>query len=212
MIIRTYNQCKKIVNKKNIYVATDDNRIQNICQKNDINVVMTSKKCLTGTDRVAEVAKKIKVNTYINVQGDEPTLNPNDLKKLIKFSQKDPKNIINGYCRINKNSLYNNFNIPKLVFKRNGDLMYMSRAAIPASKNKKFKVGFRQVCMYAFPYKALQSFNNQKKKTIFEDIEDIEILRFIEMGYSVKMLKMSDKSISVDTKADLTKLKKIKFR
>ena len=67
-------------------------------------------------------------------------------------------------------------------------------------------------CMYAFPYKALQSFNNQKKKTIFEDIEDIEILRFIEMGYSVKMLKMSDKSISVDTKADLTKLKKIKFR
>ena len=59
MIVRTYDQCKKVVDRKKIYVATDDYRIKNVCEKNDINVVMTSKKCLTGTDRVAEVSKKI---------------------------------------------------------------------------------------------------------------------------------------------------------
>ena len=58
MIIRTYNQCKKAVDPSKILVATDDKRIFNLCKKNNINTMMTSNKCLTGTDRIAEVAKK----------------------------------------------------------------------------------------------------------------------------------------------------------
>ncbi len=65
MIVRTYNQCKKVVASSKIVVATDDKRIQKICTKNKINSIITSSKCLTGTDRIAEVAKKIKKRFYL---------------------------------------------------------------------------------------------------------------------------------------------------
>ena len=68
MLIRTYNQCIKAVDKSKILVATDHKKIFKLCKKNNINTIMTSKKCLTGTDRIAEVAKKIKKSFYINVR------------------------------------------------------------------------------------------------------------------------------------------------
>ena len=88
MIIRTFDQCRKVFPSSKIIVATDDKRIKNVCEENNIRVVMTSKYCLTGTDRMAEVAKKIKANFYLNVQGDEPMCNISDLKKLFKAAKK----------------------------------------------------------------------------------------------------------------------------
>ena len=99
---------------------------------------MTSKKCITGTDRVAEVAKKIKKNFYINVQGDEPLCNPSDIKKLINFAKKFPKAIINGYTEITDKNLFYSTNIPKVIFDNNKNLIYMSRAPIPSNKEKIF--------------------------------------------------------------------------
>ena len=87
MVIRTFIQCNKVVPRSKILVATDDKRIQNVCKKNNINTIITSKKCLTGTDRIAEVSKKIKKDFYINVQGDEPICNPADIKKIIKYAK-----------------------------------------------------------------------------------------------------------------------------
>ena len=94
MIVRTYNQCAKVVSKDKIVVATDNLKIKNVCNEYNIKSIITSNKCLTGTDRVAEVAKKIKCNFYVNVQGDEPFFNPNDLKMLIKQAEKKPKEVI----------------------------------------------------------------------------------------------------------------------
>jgi 3-deoxy-manno-octulosonate cytidylyltransferase (CMP-KDO synthetase) len=88
MVVRTYKQCIKVVDPDLVVVATDDARIQMVCEANGIKTIMTSDKCLTGTDRVAEVALQIEVNTYINVQGDEPIFNPEDLKLLINESEK----------------------------------------------------------------------------------------------------------------------------
>ena len=67
MIVRTFNQCRKAVPASKIIVATDDKRIKKVCSKNGINSILTSKKCLTGTDRIAEVSKKIKKKFYINL-------------------------------------------------------------------------------------------------------------------------------------------------
>ena len=64
MIVRTFNQCKRANPASKIVVATDDKRIKKVCSKNRINSIMTSKKCLTGTDRIAEVSKKLKKNLY----------------------------------------------------------------------------------------------------------------------------------------------------
>ena len=93
-----------------------------------MNCVITSKKCLTGTDRVAEVANKIKSDIYINVQGDEPICDVNDIKKLIKSSKKYPNRIINGYTKIKDKRLFFSKNIPKVVFRKDGRLLYQSRS------------------------------------------------------------------------------------
>ncbi len=84
----------------------------------------------------------------------------------------------------------------------------MSRAAIPSNKKNDFINAWRQVCAYSFPRKALAEFSSHKKTPI-EFIEDLEILRFLELGHKVRMLKMSDKSISVDHKLDISKVEKI---
>ena len=207
MIVRTYNQCKKVVSKNKIIVATDSLKIKNVCNEYNIKSIITSNKCLTGTDRVAEVAKKIKCNFYINVQGDEPFFNPNDLKILIKEAEKKPNEVINGYTEIKNKKLFFSSSIPKVVFDKNGYLLYMSRGPIPSNKALEFRKAWRQVCAYSFPRKALIDFTKTKNKTPIELLEDIEILRFLENGYKVKMIKMSNKSLAVDNNEDLEKAK-----
>ena len=114
MLLRTYNQCLKVVNKDQIFIATDDNRIKNLCLKNNINFIITSKNCLTGTDRVVEVSRKFKYKNFVNIQGDEPIFNPNDLKKIILATVKDPSFVYAGYCKIDNSNQYRDFSIPKL--------------------------------------------------------------------------------------------------
>jgi len=209
MIIRTFNQCNRAVHKSKIIVATDDQRIQKLCEKEDIKTIMTSKKCLTGTDRIAEVSKKIKKDFYINVQGDEPICNPNDIRKIIKYAKKFPKTIINGFTEIKDKRSFYSPNIPKIVFGNDGNLLYMSRAPIPSNKSNKFIKAWKQVCIYSFPYDTLKAYASVKKKTPLEAIEDLESNRFIELGYKIKMLKMSNVSIAVDTKEDLFRVRKL---
>ena len=69
MVLRVADICSKVVKKKNLFIATDDNRIAKKVSENGFNFIMTSKKCLTGTDRVAEASKKIRSKVYINVRG-----------------------------------------------------------------------------------------------------------------------------------------------
>ncbi len=99
--------------------------------------------------------------------------------------------------------------IPKVVFRADGRLLYMSRSPIPGNKEGLFKISFRQVCVYSFPKDALKAFASQKNKTPFEAEEDIEILRFLEIGHEVRMIELSDSSVAVDTPEDLELVKKI---
>lgn len=209
MIIRTYRQCLKAVPANMIYVATDSDLIKKVCTEEGAQVIMTSPNCLTGTDRVAEVSKKIQANTYINVQGDEPVFNPEDLKLLLNEIKKYPKEIITGYCEIDNDSTYRDLNVPKVVIRSDGRLLYASRSPIPSNKLNKFEKGWRQVCVYAFPKMALEVFSARKIKTELEKIEDIEYLRFLELGIDVRTLKMSKMSLAVDTPDDVAKVKEI---
>ena len=208
MLIRTYKQCLKVVSRDKIFIATDDKRIQKLCDDNNMNCVMTSKKCLTGTDRIAELSKKIKASFYINIQGDEPICDTGDIKKLIKTAKKHPDRIINGYTKITDKKLFLSKHIPKVVFRNDGRLLYQSRSPIPISKKGKFTHAWRQVCIYSLPYKGLKIFSKIKNKTLLENIEDCELIRFLELGLEVYMIKMSNNSISVDTKKDLIKVTK----
>jgi len=203
MIIRTYRQCVQSAPAEQVFVATDSEGIRRTCEQAGIRTIMTSSHCLTGTDRVAEVAGQIEADTFINVQGDEPLFNPADLRLLIEAAQASPNSIINGYCAISDEDTFRNTSIPKVVFRPDGRLLYMSRASIPTTKLGAFRNAWRQVCAYAFPRAALQAFAASSIKTPLEEVEDIEILRFLELGWEVRMLEMSSQSISVDTPEDV---------
>lgn len=205
MVVRTYKQCLKAVPAEKIYVATDDGRIADVCKQNDIQILKTSSNCLTGTDRVAEAASQVGADVYINVQGDEPVFNPADLTALVHYARHHPNEVLNGYCPITDEVQFRSSSIPKVVFRPDGRLLYMSRAAIPTNKSHDFNKAYRQVCVYAFPSAALQAFTATTSKTPLEDIEDIEILRFLELGWEVRMVSMSTESIAVDTQEDVAK-------
>ena len=209
MIIRTYRQCLKAVPSNLIYIATDHDLIKKTCSKEGVQVVMTSSNCLTGTDRVAEVSEKIHAETYVNVQGDEPLFNPDDLKLLLKEIKKYPNDIITGYCEIDNELMHKDIHVPKVVIRPDGRLLYASRAPIPFNKLNTFQKGWRQVCAYAFPIAVLKIFSSVKKKTELEEIEDIEYLRFLELGLEVRTLRMSKKSLAVDTPEDVILAKKM---
>lgn len=210
MIVRTFNQCKKAIPLKNIIVATDSSKIIDVCKNYSIPNILVEKKCLTGTDRVAEVAKKMKAKIYINLQGDEPIFSPRDIRKFLAYALKNKKLVINGYSKIYNKNEYKNLSIPKLVFNKKKELIYMSRSPIPGNKMNVFNFAWKQICIYSFPRNILLNLKKNKNKTPLEKIEDIEILRFLENGITVKMLKLSGNSFAVDTFDDLKKvLKKI---
>ena len=207
MIKRTYNQCAKAFPKDRIYVATENIEIENHCKSENMQVVMTSQNCLTGTDRVAEVAEKIEADYYINVQGDEPLFNPKDILVTESAIKKYRGEIINGYTKFEDEYLYNSSSIPKLVFRPDGRLLYTSRSPIPGNKIGDFKTSWRQICVYAYPKSALEAFVAHGRKTPLEAMEDIEILRFLELGYEVRMIPLSSESISVDIPEDVERVR-----
>ena len=136
MILRVADICLKVVKRNNLYIATDNNKIAKVVSNENYKVVKTSSKCLTGTDRVAEAAKKIKSKIYVNVQGDEPTIDSNDIKKIINAKIKYPNHVICGYDKIHKFEKPSNSNLPKVVINEKEELIYISRSLIPGSKKK----------------------------------------------------------------------------
>ena len=209
MIHRVWQQCREVLPAANIFVATDSEKIAEHCSKNNIQTLLTSVNCLTGTDRVYEASKKIQANTIINVQGDEPLINPEDIKKVIEEAKKYPSQIINAMCPILEEKDFRNVNIPKVVFRKDFQLLYMSRASIPIDKNNSFSKAWKQVCIYAFPKASLQDFARESSKTPLEFVEDIEILRFLELGYDIKMIEVSTSSIAIDVPYDVERVEKV---
>ena len=206
MIQRVWEKCVQASNEQNVVVATDDNRIMQHCESHGMNAVMTSEDCLTGTDRVSEVSKALNADFYINVQGDEPLLDPSDIKKVIDAYLSDPSFTYCAMTKISSSNDYNNRNIPKVVCSEDKVLMYISRAGIPSNKEGSTLSTMKQVCIYAFPKNHLKEYGLDKKKSELEKYEDIEILRLIEKGYGVKMVELSSSTIAVDTKEDLEKV------
>lgn len=210
MIVRVWRRCCEAFPAEAVYVATDDQRIADCCSKHGIQVVMTPDTCKTGTDRVYEASLSIGADMYINVQGDEPLVSPEDLRTVLEYAKAHPGRIVNAYASILSAEDFESPNVPKLVFRPDGRLLYMSRAPIFSNKEQQFRGGYRQVCIYAFPREPLRAFYEQglTGKTPLEESEDIEILRFLEMDYEVQMVGVSAVSIAVDVPADVAKVER----
>ena len=211
MIIRVAELACKTIEKKDVYIATDDDKIKKEIIKNGFQCIKTFKEALTGTDRVAIASKKLNYKFFINIQGDEPLIDPKDIQKCIDLKKRFPEYVINGYCHIGKNEKVDSRNIPKLVIDHNNNLLYISRGLIPSQKeNNLINSNYykKQVCIYGFTKKELEKFHGFGKKTNLEELEDIEILRFLELGLKVKMFKCKEGSLAVDIPADVEKVEK----
>ena len=152
MIWWVYQQAKKVPEFDEVYVATDDDRIEAACKEHDMKVIMTSDKHETGSDRVAEVATKVEGDLFVNIQGDEPVINPEMIQEVISIFFEDEtvtfgslKKEITDPDEIKATSTV------KVVTDQKGDAMYFSRSVIPSNvKDGKLARVFRHVGIYAY--------------------------------------------------------------
>ena len=209
VVQRVYERCIQAKNIDEVYIATDSARIVEHVKEFGGNVIMTSDACLTGTDRVAEANAVLGFDLAVNVQGDEPIVDPNEIIKVIQFAKDNYGAVVNAYAAIRDSSEFFSLSIPKVVKNLNNDLLYMSRSPIPGSKAAQFQFGYKQICIYAFPKNSLELYLNHPQKTPLESLEDVEILRFLERGVPVKLVETSGKSMAVDIEEDVHKVSKI---
>lgn len=210
MIWWVYQQSKKVSDFAEVYVATDDKRIYETCEKLGMNVIMTSEKHKTGTDRVGEVAQKIPADLIVNIQGDEPLLEPSTIRAAIEPFYVDASLLVsNLMTKITDPVDVINYTVPKVITNKEGIGIYLTRATAPYPKGSLEYSYYKQVCVYGFKPDALRFFcdygiKNGKGK--MEEIEDIEILRFIENGYKVQFVEVESGTVAVDTQNDLEKV------
>lgn len=205
MLVRTWRRAAAWAGPDGVVVATDDDRVADLCREHAIRCVRTSSDHPTGTDRVAEVARKLGLDAVINVQGDEPLMAPEDIATIHRAASESGAAVVNGMCPVGGEEELLSRTVPKVVAAPDGRLLYMSRSPIPGRKDGFTRQARKQVCTYLFTAAALEAFS-RSARTPLEREEDIEILRFVELGWPVHMVEVSDASIAVDVPADVTRV------
>ena len=201
MILHVLDRVTGVVSKEITYVATDSLEIAHLVEKSGFQVIMTGNHP-TGTDRLAEANKIVNAPYVLNIQGDEPAFNPEDVSASIEYLKRSEFSAITGYCKTMGESEFNDTNTIKVAFSRGGRLLYISRAPIPGSKHGMEMKFHRQVCMYGYTREALMCFA-ELPRGAFEQIEDHELLRFLENDIPVGVIELSDWSVPVDLPEDI---------
>ena len=207
MIKRTYDQVKRSQLLDELVVATDSPKIEDYCIQEGIPVVMTSKDNQTGTDRLTEVAQTKNYDFYINIQGDEPVIDIESISEIVSDYKKytNTYGVYALYKEIDDPLEVDSDTIIKVVISEANELIYMSRHPVPFNKSSNQATYNKQVCVYGFTKKALSTFS-ERSKTRNEKFEDIELLRFLDLGYKVKMIETIVDSIAVDVPKDVKKV------
>jgi len=206
MILHVVRRASEAVGSDNVYVATDSFAIHNMVVGTGYKSILTSPLCLTGTDRVAEAIADLDYEIFVNIQGDEPLIDPHDILAIIEEKKKHPEAVINCFSQISPDENPDSTKLPKVVMSNDNKLVYMSRSNVPATKSGG-NARYKQIGMYAFNRGELGIFRDTQKSPV-EAEEDIEILRFLEKGVPVRMLETFSKCISVDYPEDIAILEK----
>ena len=192
-----------------VYVATCDLDIKNYINSINGSVIMTSKKHNRASTRVSEAMLKIeritnkKIDIVVMIQGDEPMITPGMISSsLAPFKDKEV-NIVNLISEFDNLNQFNSPDEIKVIKDKNNNAVYFSRSPIPYnSSNIKKPNLYKQVCIIPFRRKYLLKFNAMKE-TFLERMESVDMLRVIENGDKVKLIKSKAKTYSVDTLKDL---------
>ncbi|MQY79176.1 MAG: 3-deoxy-manno-octulosonate cytidylyltransferase [Bacteroidetes bacterium] len=217
MIQRVYKQASKALNL--VIVATDDERIKQTVENFNGRVVMTSKFHKTGTDRCNEAIQIFRkdyfenIDVVINIQGDEPFIQPEQLKQLMDCFEDPSTQIATLIQEIEMNQDIFNTNLPKVAINLNNEAIYFSRSPIPFILNEpedqwvSSHTFYKHIGTYAYRSDILQEITNLQPSSL-EVAESLEQNRWIENGYTIKVKETKFKSFPVDTPEDLENIKK----
>ena len=209
MIWWVYQQCIKVPELDEVYVATDDERIYKTCEQLGMRVMMTSEQCHTGTDRVGEVAEKIAGDLFVNIQGDEPLIEPQMISDVIGIFRDETVYYGSLRKQITDEEEISAQSTVKVVVDKNEDALYFSRSVIPSNvKDGKLARIYRHVGIYAYKREFLQTFI-QLPPTELEAGEGLEQLRALENGYKLRVHETQFDTIGVDLPEHIPMVEKL---
>jgi|TARA_B110000196_G_scaffold216387_1_gene185808 3-deoxy-manno-octulosonate cytidylyltransferase (CMP-KDO synthetase) len=210
MIHWVWDQTKKSAIISEVVIATDDKRIADYCRVNDLDFVMTSSSHPTGSDRLAEVADKISADVYVNVQGDEPLIEPEAIDAVtscLLTAMDRGIELATGYIEKASGEQLDDPSIVHLVPSMDGCVITFTRLPVPyplvETMQRTVHVG-----LYAFTRKALKLFSKLERGPV-ERAESIEVIRYLEHGYRIACVPVTPGSFGVDTPEDLVKVEAI---
>ena len=205
LIMHVYKRTMLAKNVNEVIICCDDKKIFNVVKKYGAKAIMTSKHHRNGTDRICEAYKKIgaEYNLIVDVQGDEPLISPNHIDKVVEFHKKNLKktDIVLPNLKVKST---NNTNIVKMVTNKFDEVLYISRANIPYEFKSKLKYSKKHLSVVSFKPDSLIKFGKAKISEN-EKIEDIELLRALDIGLQIKTINLKGDSFSVDIFEDYTK-------
>lgn len=217
MIQRVYERAASVL--EHVYVATDDERIATVVRAFGGRVVMTADTHKSGTDRCAEAINTVQAelgvsfHAVINIQGDEPFIEPTQIELLASAFDDEKTEIATLVKPVDNQSDLTSPNKPKVVLSEEGNALYFSRQPIPYLRgvelDKWLDSGvkfYNHIGMYGYRSDILAKITKLPLGTL-EKAESLEQLRWLENGYSIKVLETKLESLSIDTTEDLQALK-----
>ncbi|MBL0721845.1 MAG: 3-deoxy-manno-octulosonate cytidylyltransferase [Sulfurovum sp.] len=220
VVQRVYEQCKKAKTIDEVYIATDSIKVKESCENFSKNIIMTDKSHISGTDRIAQAVQDIECDIVINVQGDEPFIEPSLIDELANSFKSSNDTMSSVLHKIEKVEDLKNNNVVKVTIDKNNNALYFSRSIIPHHRDKwesllnhhttipeplKF---YRHLGIYGYTKEFLLKYSSLES-TYLERLEKLEQLRVLENGYKIKIILTKYDSIGIDTKEDYEKVKAI---
>jgi len=206
MVEHVYRRASEAAGVDAVVVATDDARIASAVERFGGVARMTQPGHRTGTDRIAEVARELRCDIVVNVQGDLPLVEPAMIAETIEPLDADESVQMSTLRQVISDAAdYDNTNVVKVVVDRNGDALYFSRSTIPYRRED--GTCFKHIGLYGYRRDFLLIFA-ALAQTPLERTESLEQLRALEHGYRIRAMETRFDSIEVDTPEDLERVRR----
>jgi 3-deoxy-manno-octulosonate cytidylyltransferase (CMP-KDO synthetase) len=207
LIERVYRQCKKAQGIDAVMIATDSDKIAKHVNNFGAGAIMTPEDCANGSERVFYAAKHLSEDfeIIINVQGDEPLIEPSVIEQLAAAFEDEDVMIATPISPIKEKANIENEHIVKTVTDARNNILYFSRSVIPFRKDKDNIPYWRHIGLYAFRRKILEEIRHLAK-TELEESESLEQLRWLYHGYKIRAIQVENVSIEVNTEEDIEKV------
>jgi 3-deoxy-manno-octulosonate cytidylyltransferase (CMP-KDO synthetase) len=220
MVQHVYEAAKKAKKIDAVYIATDSKEVKDVCNNFTQNIIMTSQNHESGTDRIAEAITNIECKNIINVQGDEPLIDPSLIDELVELLESSNESMVSAMHKIETIEDLKSTNSVKVTVDNENNALYFSRSIIPHHRDNwesllshhktipeplKF---YKHIGIYGYKKDFLLNYSKMKQ-TYLERLEKLEQLRVLENGYRIKMIETEYVPVGVDVQEDLEQVREL---